>query len=511
MQLIDYFFQSADYWPERTFLATAEESATLSYRQAAVSVSELAENLRASGYGQGSAIGVLSPNDPSAILAILGIMRAGASWVPLSVRNSAADLGSLCATTQCDLLIYHPRVGELSSTVAAALNMPSVDLLAMQQLPRFTGPQRALNASAGDEVPIILFGTGGTTGAPKAVLMTDRMIQAMTLAMIGHMPARTAPVVAIAAPITHAAGLTIWPFIARGGTFVIHDGVESAKLLRSIEKDRVTSLFLPPTAIYSLLDCPSLRDHDYSSLEYFIYAAAPMSPDKLTAALEVFGPVMCQTFGQAEAPMIITCLTPPEHAEAWRDPDKRHRLRSVGRPSLVARAEIMAEDGTLLPPEAPGEVVVKGPLVMPGYFGSPQQSADVRRPGGWHGTGDIGYRDRDGYIYLIDRKRDMIISGGFNVWPSEVERVIHAIPGVRDCAVIGVPDEKWGERVTAVVEPTDGSIIDGQLIIDECKARLGSVKSPKTVVVSQLPRSAVGKVLKRELREAYWRGSGRRI
>jgi acyl-CoA synthetase (AMP-forming)/AMP-acid ligase II len=315
----------------------------------------------------------------------------------------------------------------------------------------------------------------------------------------------------MATPMTHAAGTLGFPTIAEGGTIVVHDGVKAATVLSSIEQDRVTRLFLPPTAIYSLLADPGVREHDYSSLRHFLYAAAPMSTDKLVEAMDVFGPVMAQCFGQAEAPMLATYLSPAEHVEALADPAKRARLASCGRPSMIAAVAIMDDDGNLLDDGEHGEIVVRGDLVMSAYYENPEASAEVRRPGGWHATGDIGYRDADGFYFIVDRKRDMIISGGFNVFPSEVERVIWSHPDVLDCAVIGVPDEKWGEAVTAVVELKDGAGVTEVELIALCKGELGSVKSPKAVHFRELPRSTAGKVLKRSLRDEYWAGRDRRV
>jgi acyl-CoA synthetase (AMP-forming)/AMP-acid ligase II len=273
----------------------------------------------------------------------------------------------------------------------------------------------------------------------------------------------------------------------------------------------VTRLFLPPTAIYALLAHPGVRDHDFSSLKHFIYAAAPMAVDKLREAMDVFGPVMTQTFGQAEAPMIATVMTPREHVEALQDDRKAARLASAGRPSLVAKVAILADDGRVLGPGQEGEICIRGALVMDGYHEDPEQSASTRRPGGWHGTSDVGRMDEDGFVYIIDRLRDMIITGGFNVWPSEIEQTIHTVPGVKDCAVIGLPDEKWGEAVTAVVELREGAHVDEAQIIATCREALGVVKTPKIVVFRELPRSPVGKVLKRALRDEYWTQTGRSV
>jgi acyl-CoA synthetase (AMP-forming)/AMP-acid ligase II len=364
---------------------------------------------------------------------------------------------------------------------------------------------------AASSAAAMIMGTGGTTGRPKAVPITQRQYLTMGLAFNAHMCEPAPPVYLLATPMTHAAGVSAWPVLAEGGTVVVHDGVRPGAIFDSIERHRVTRLFLPPTAIYALLDHRAAGDVDFSSLRHFIYAAAPMSADKLEEALEVFGPVMTQTFGQVEAPMICTVMSPSEHVEAVRDPGRRMRLTSCGRPSLVARVEIMGADGELVEPGAHGEIVVRGDLVMEGYYGDAKATAEARRPGGWHGTGDIGFRDDEGFVYIVDRKRDMIITGGFNVFPSAVERVVWSHPAVLDCAVIGLPDEKWGESVTAVVELKNGEDVSAEEIVALCRSALGSVQAPKAVLFRALPRSANGKVLKRVLRDEYWAGQARMV
>jgi acyl-CoA synthetase (AMP-forming)/AMP-acid ligase II len=236
-----------------------------------------------------------------------------------------------------------------------------------------------------------------------------------------------------------------------------------------------------------------------------------MSPGKLKEAIDVFGPVMSQSYGQTESPFISTYLSKQDQAEACDDPAKEHRLRSAGRPSLFTSVEIMDDDGNILDADEVGEIVTRGGIVMVGYYKRPDATAEVSTFG-WHHTNDIGYKDEDGYVYIVDRKRDMIVSGGFNVWPSEIENVILTLPAVQDCAVIGVPDEKWGEAVKAVIELKPEQRVSEDEVMELCKDKLGSVKSPKTVEFwEELPRSAVGKVLKKDVRERFWVGQDRRI
>jgi acyl-CoA synthetase (AMP-forming)/AMP-acid ligase II len=282
-------------------------------------------------------------------------------------------------------------------------------------------------------------------------------------------------------------------------------------LLGAIQRHRVTEFFLPPTVIYRLLEIPDLAENvDFSSLKYFLYGAAPMSVQKLKRAIEVFGPVMMGGYGQTEAPTSISFLTPREHFVAG-ELASDERLASVGRPNPLVRVEIVNDQNEILPTGETGEICVRGDLVMKGYYKAPDKTAETIVDG-WLHTGDIGHVDCDGYLHITDRKKDMIISGGFNVYPSEIEQVIWSHPSVQDCAVIGVPDAQWGEAVKAVVELNIGQRVSADELIALCKDRLGSVKAPKTVeFVDSLPRSPVGKVLKKDLRAKYWQNEARRI
>jgi acyl-CoA synthetase (AMP-forming)/AMP-acid ligase II len=360
---------------------------------------------------------------------------------------------------------------------------------------------------------VVLSSTGGTTGAPKGVMNTHRSTQTFCAHFMIGCPyaADVKPVNLAAAPITHTAGLLSLPCTARGGTVVVLTKPDPAQLLGAIQKHRVTEFFLPPTVIYRLLDIPDLNKKvDFSSLVYFLYGAAPMSVEKLKRAIEVFGPVMMGGYGQTEAPTSISFLTPGEHFAAGKiAPDER--LASVGRPNPLVRVEIMNDANEILPPGETGEICVRGDLVMKGYYKAPEKTAEAIVDG-WLHTGDIGHLDAEGYLHITDRKKDMIITGGFNVYPSEVEQVIWSHPAVQDCAVIGVPDTQWGEAVKAVVELNAGQSVSADELIALCKDRLGSVKSPKSVeFVESLPRSPVGKVLKKDLRAKYWQHVDRKI
>jgi fatty-acyl-CoA synthase len=290
-----------------------------------------------------------------------------------------------------------------------------------------------------------------------------------------------------------------FPVMAKGGEIVVMRAPDVERFLHLVEEHRVTHTFLPPTLVYLVLDHPALADADLSSLQCFWYGAAPMSTTRLEEALTRIGPVMAQLFGQTEAPMMVSALPPADH---FLDDGSvaLGRLASAGRPTPLVTVAIMSAEGELLDLGERGEIVVRSSLVMRGYYRNAEATAEASAHG-WHHTGDIGYLDADGFLFIVDRAKDMVITGGFNVYSTEVEQALMQHPDVADCAVIGLPDPKWGERVTAVVQLRPGHVAAGPDLAAFVKERIGSVKAPKQVEVwADLPRSKVGKVLKTDIK-----------
>ncbi|HUN51083.1 MAG TPA: AMP-binding protein [Candidatus Sulfotelmatobacter sp.] len=516
MRLIDFFDRGAARHAGRACLIDGE--ASYSYAEVQAMSCHIGNGLIAAGIAPGDKVAVYSPNAAKAFVAVLGVLRAGATWVAINARNSLADNIAFLELNDCRCLFFHSSFEAAMDEIKAAV--PSITRCIAIDRASPHGPDlfdwmAAFDSSDPDiavpsDAAVLHMGTGGTTGRSKGVVLTHRNLATMIANFGMAMPYAEPPVHLVAAPMTHAAGLISFPLMAMGASNVVIGSADPLNVMTHIEKHRVTTLFLPPTVIYMILAHPRARDFDYRSLKHLVYAAAPMSVDKLKQAIALFGPVLIQTFGQAEAPMICTYMTPAEHL-VLGDPEKEKRLASCGRAALFTPLAIMADDGRLLPAGERGEIVVRGDLVMRGYYKNPQATAEVSAHG-WHHTGDIGVMDADGYVYIVDRKRDMIISGGFNVYPSEVERVLWAHPAVQDCAVIGVPDDKWGEAVKAVIELKPGAVLDEAALIAHCKGALGSVKAPKSIEAwDKLPRSPVGKVLKRDIRERYWSGRERKI
>jgi len=464
---------------------------------------------------------VWAENDVTAWACTLGLWRANMTWIPVNARNPAPECAHVVDAFDCDVLFFQQAYVE--SLAELRPRLPKVKLWVCidgeakgaVSLVEWCGEQPATRPDLPcdmDDV-VMVSPTGGTTGAPKGVMNTHRSVQTwFAHIMLAH-PYRAdeKPVNLAAAPMTHTAGLLSIPCTAQGGTVVIVTRPDPALLLAAIAKHRVTELFLPPTVIYRLLDIPDLASKcDFSSLKYLMYGAAPMSVEKLKQAIDVFGPALAGGYGQTEAPGSISNLPPDHHFVNGRLASDE-RLSSVGRPNPLVRVEILDDAGAILARGETGEICVRGDLVMKGYYKAPDKTAETIVDG-WLHTGDIGHIDAEGYLHITDRKKDMIISGGFNVYPSEVEQVIWSHPAVQDCAVIGVPDEKWGEAVKAVVELNKGQSVSEEELIALCKERLGSVKAPKSVdFVEALPRSTIGKVLKKDLRWQYWETTDRKI
>jgi acyl-CoA synthetase (AMP-forming)/AMP-acid ligase II len=511
MRLIDHFRRGGRFDPDRAALVQGRRS--LSWRDADSLVERIAAAMTSAGIGAGAPIGVFSPNDITAFTAILGIFRLGGIWVPINARNTVIANHHWIGLSRCEVLFYHSSL-EAEAQALCPLLSGSALLICIDR----EDGERSMGdflSRAGDPAPEPLddpgilaniFPTGGTTGQSKAASWTLRVWETLIGTFWQCMPIDTQPVHLVAGPMTHAAGVLALCVLARGGTNVIIDRPTPELVIDAIACHRITHLYLPPTVVYNLLDYPGVREGDYGSLKYMVVAASPISPAKLREAMEVFGPVVCQCYGQAEAPMFLTFLSTHDLLAGPSD-----RWASCGRATLATRLEIMADDGTILGPGEKGEIVARGSLVIPHYLHDPDATQSVTI-NGWHRTGDIGFQDEAGFFSIVDRLKDMIITGGFNVFSAEVEQIVLEHPAILDCAVIGVPDAKWGEAIKAVVQLREGaSLMEGE-IVALVRNRLGAVHAPKSVEIwPELPRSPAGKVLKRSIRERFWKDAERAI
>ena len=519
MRLVDFLDKGASVHPIDAPCLTMAGQAR-SYAEVQRLSWSVGRALARSGIRPGDKVAVLSGNDPVAFASVFGISRAGAVWCPVNPRNEAAENRELLALLDCRCLIFAaafaplvakiaPDLPELTTLVCLDADPGARDAGGAVGAPGVAGAVGFADWLAGlDDGPwqadpvddvVMIAGTGGTTGRPKGVMLTGRNVETMAALTLMSYPFEGSPVYLAFAPLTHAAGVLCFPIMALGGEIVIMPHPDLGEFLALIAAHRVTHAFLPPTVIYSLLDHPALASADLGSLQCLWYGAAPMSAARLEQAIGALGPVLGQLFGQTEAPMFISVLPPREHLHA-DGTLATERFTSAGRPTPLTTVAIMDEAGRTLPPGERGEIAARGPLVMAGYYRNPAATAEASRHG-WHHTGDVGYLDADGYLYIVDRLKDMIISGGFNVYSAEVEQAVLAHPAVLDCAVVGLPDDKWGERVTAIIQPLDGRDVTAEEIRAFVKDRLGSVKAPKQVEIwPELPRSRVGKILKADVK-----------
>jgi acyl-CoA synthetase (AMP-forming)/AMP-acid ligase II len=503
--------------PGAPCLIDAASGDTLSYDEVRAITIRVAATLRARGYAEGAKASVLSPNHPVAYAVILGIVRAGLIWIPMNPRLAESEIAALYNDFGCEVLFYLSPLADavmaIKESSHSIRDFVCIDAAGADMcLDDWTAGTAETFADLphDPERPYVVQPTGGTTGRPKGVMMVARNLECVVAGMVMATPFARRPVFLAAAPLTHAGGMVMQSILAQAGAGVILGKVSAPAILDAIETYRITHVFLPPTVIYDLLASPGVRGRDYSSLVYFMYAASPIAPAKLREAIGVFGPVMTQLYGQTEAGLPNTFLSPAEHFDAAGNIDET-RLTSCGRASPLSRVAIMAVDGTLLPQGEIGEIVVQSNGVMVGYYKNPQATEEVSAYG-WHHTGDLAYQDADGFFHIVDRIKDMVISGGFNIYSAEVENGILAHPAVKDCAVIGVPDAKWGEALKAFVELKEGAVASEEEILRLCREKLGGMKTPKTLhIIEAIPRSATGKILKRELRAAHWQGAGRMV
>lgn len=517
MLAIEYFERGAARYPDR--IVVKDQDRSITYGEMLALEHQIARALMRAGIKPDDPVAILSPNHPMVVACQYGIVRAGALWTPANYRNSVSDNAKQLAIYEARWIFFHSslaaqieriraEVPSLLGTVCIDRDLPGAPFLESWAADgNDATPFPARQMSDG----VALLTTSGTTGLPKGAIQNHRAFETMVASYHAMFTLDEPPVHLVVAPLTHAAGVVHWSFLSRGATNVLLSSADAGAILQAIEEHRATILFLPPTIIYMMLAHPDIRKYDYSSLRYFLYGAAPMSVVKLKEAMEVFGPVMTQNYGQTEALMMMTIMTPSEHREILENPKAAHRISAAGREAPFARVEIMSDEGEILGTGQRGEIVFQSALVMDRYFKNPQATEEVGAHG-WHHSGDVGYKDEDGFLFIVDRKRDLIISGGFNVFPAEVEQTCLAHPSVQDCVVVGAPDEKWGERVVAAVELKPGATFDSVEFISFCKERIGSVKAPKDVSIwDALPRSTVGKTLRRVVRDKYWEGHERKI
>ncbi|WP_059015737.1 fatty-acid--CoA ligase FadD8 [Mycobacterium sp. M26] len=498
---------------------------TLTGGQLADRISQYIQAFEALGAGTGATAGLLSLNRPEVLMIIGAGQTQGYRRVALHPLGSLDDHAYVLNDAGVTSLIIDPnpmfieraqglleKVPGLKQVltlgpVPEALADSAVDLIA--EAAKYEPKPLVAADLPPDHVGGMAY-TGGTTGKPKGVLGTAQSITTMTTVQLAEWEWPENPRFLMCTPLSHAGAAFFVPTIIKGGELVVLTKFDPAEVLRVIEEQKITATMLVPSMIYALMDHPDSHTRDLSSLETVYYGASAMNPVRLAEAIRRFGPIFAQYYGQSEAPMVISYLSKADHDEK--------RLTSCGRPTLFARTALLDADGNEVPQGEVGEICVSGPLLSGGYHNLPEETAKTFKDG-WLHTGDMAREDEDGFWFIVDRVKDMIVTGGFNVFPREVEDVVAEHPAVAQVCVIGTPDEKWGEAVTAVIvlrpdHPSDDASVARvtEEIQAAVKERKGSVQAPKQViVVDSVPVTALGKPDKKAVRAQFWEGADRAV
>jgi fatty-acyl-CoA synthase len=503
-------------------VALSHDGRSMTYRQLEEGARRLNGAFSELGLGRGSRVAFLMANCMEYVACEYAVARAGAVRIPLAVLLANDDHVYMMNFARCEALVYHEkmasRVAQMISRLETVRHFICVSddpsavepgHLHLQTLWR--NGQPATDAVEIDPEDLVgIYFTGGTTGRPKGVMLSHRAFVHTYYQEMLDFGFGWHETFVFATPLTHAAGCLLLPVLLRQGRCVILDHFDPELLLQTIEHERATATMLVPTMIYILLDHPKRDAYELGSLRNVLYGAAAIAPERLKQAIDIFGPVFTQFFGQTEAPMALTSL--PRELHVVDDPGRQAEvLASAGIPTYATQIRLLDDDGNEAPEGEPGEIVALAPNVMSGYLDNPEATAQTLRDG-WLHTGDIARRDPEGYLTIIDRKKDMIVSGGFNVFPREVEDVLFEHPAVAQAAVIGVPHERWGEEVKALVVLRQGQSATAQDLIDYVKARKGSLMAPKSVeFIERIPVTNLGKVDKKALRARYWGGRARNV
>jgi fatty-acyl-CoA synthase len=497
----------------RERVAFRYEARDFTYAHVADRLGRCVRLLHERGFRAGDGLGILAPNRPEVWIGQTAAPLAGGRFTALHPLGSFDDHRYACDEAELRFLFVDPnyadRAGELLDkcpSVEAVFTFGRAgvgqDLNALLDTTASSalapGPHRP------EDVAWLLY-TGGTTGVPKAAMLPERAVHQMAMSVATGWDLPRQRRYLACAPISHAAGMLVTPTLMAGGTVILQSKFDPGAWLAAVQEERATLALLVPTMIYAVLDHPDLASTDLSSIETIMYGASPISPARLIEGMDRIGQVFCQLYGQTECTGLATSLWRHQHLREER------RLASCGTAIPGVRVAVLDEDGHEMPDGAAGEICVQGPSVMLGYFKQPALTASTLRDG-WLRTGDMAVRDGDGYFTIVDRKKDMIVSGGFNVFPREIEDVLSSHPSVSAVAVIGVPDDKWGEAVKALVVARPGAVVDGDELVALVRDKKGPVYAPKSVdVVDALPLTAVGKADKKALRARYWEGHDRHV
>ncbi len=508
MLTVELIRRGARYFPERT--AVLFEDKSLTYAEVDQLSNRFAHVLASNGIGRGSRLAILANNSIHSLSVDFACIKAGAARTPLNARLSMDEHEHMLRETGARLVIYDAELSERAEALAARVDGLTMlglgsdrcgyDLLIEAAT---ASPIDPYTAADPDDVILTVF-TSGTTGRLKAAEHTQASYAAVCNNTSMNLPEIVPDDVMLhAASLFHASGCFVLPYWLSGATTAILARFEPAEFLQAIERWSATSIHVVPTMLAMLLGHSDIDKTDLASVKTIVYGASPMPLPVIRRAIELWGPCFVQYYGQTEAPLFITKLDKEDHI----GPKAERRLLACGRPSPDCEIRLIDDKGNDVAPGEQGEIALRAPFAMKGYFNAPELNAATFVGGGWLRTRDVGRFDEDGYLYLVDRTSDMIITGGYNVYPREVEDTLLAHPSALECAVVGAPHEKWVEAVTAFVVLRSGQSVSEDELIEFSRERLASYKVPKSVrFVDQIPKSAIGKVLRRALRDPLWKG-----
>jgi len=477
----------------------------ITYGAASEDISRVMQALRELGLEKGDTVVQIARNSPEQWFLMAAIYLLGLRSVTLHPLGSVEDHAFCINHSDAKLVIvdnhFAERIEPLRKLSTCACQWMThgegTEYAAFSSLSGKYFPQRLKNFAEAEDI-IRLAYTGGTTGKPKGVMLSARALLTNAMIALADKEWPKAPRFLCPAPISHGGGANIIPTLYRGGTFIMLPSFDRDTVLNAITRHGASIVYLVPTMIYALLNYPRTKQCDLSSLRLIMYGASSMPASRIREAMSVFGPVLCQAYGQTEAPNSITVLTPSDHQT-----EDSERLRSCGMPCPGIQVQILNEDCQPIEDGVVGEICVRGPLVMSGYWKEPQLTA-VAFSNGWLHTGDLAYRDEAGYFYIVDRKKDVVISGGFNIYPREIEDVISTHPAVLSVAVFGMADEKWGEAVTAAIVLRQDAAPCEDEILSLVRQKKGPIHVPKSIkFVNSIPLTSLGKPDKKALRQQY--------
>jgi acyl-CoA synthetase (AMP-forming)/AMP-acid ligase II len=491
------------------------EGTTRTWAELAVRVRRVAAALRAAGVGPGDRIAVLDLNHPSCVELTLACAQIGAANAVVNFRLAPPEIVYVINDAGARLLFVGPEFAGAAEQLRE--KVPTVERVVRiggdgDEYEAWIGahePDPDVHPAGPDDCFVQLY-TSGTTGFPKGAMLTHRGMLAHATNVMADFDVDPTGRVQVAMPLFHVGGTSYALLaIAAGAHVLVLRLPDPAAVIDMLERERITHTFLVPALLAAITQVPGAAERDYSALQALSYGASPMPLPVMRACLKLFPGVMHQVYGMTEACGVVSSLGPADH----EDPAAAHRLVSAGTPTHGVRIEIRdPATGAQVPTGEPGEIWVHTDQLMSGYWGKPDATTAAITADGWLRSGDGGHVDADGYVYVTDRIKDMIISGGENIYPAEIERVLAEHPAVADVAVIGVPDERWGEVPKAVVVAAPGHEVDPATLIAYSREHLAGFKAPKSVdVVDELPRNPTGKVLKKDLRRPFWAGKDRQV